>query len=54
MKGLCGKLIRVNLSDGGIDIEPIDEGVARKYPGGKALAAYYAFKEIKMGTDPLG
>jgi len=54
VKGLRGRLIRVNLTDGSIDVEPVDEGVARKYLGGKALAAYYAFKEIKKGTDPLG
>ena len=54
MKGLCGRLIRVNLTDGSIDVEPVEEDVARKYLGGKALAAYYAFKDIKKGTDPLG
>jgi aldehyde:ferredoxin oxidoreductase len=54
VKGLWGRLIRVNLTDGSIGVEPIGEDVARKYLGGKALAAYYAFREIKKGTDPLG
>ncbi len=54
MKGLCGRLIRVNLTDGSIGIENIEEDVARKYIGGKGLAAYYAIREIKKGTDPLG
>jgi len=54
MKGLSGRLIRVNLTDGSIDIEGYGEGDARKYLGGKGLAAYYAFREIKKGTDPLG
>lgn len=54
MKGLCGRLIRVNLADGSIDVEPVEEDVARKYLGGKALAAYYSIREIKKGTDPLG
>lgn len=53
MKGLCGRLIRVNLTNGSIKVEDIDEGVARKYLGGKALAAYYAFKEIPRGINPL-
>jgi aldehyde:ferredoxin oxidoreductase len=54
MKGLSGRLIRVNLTDGSVNIEDYDEGDARKYLGGKGLAAYYAFREIKKGTDPLG
>ncbi len=54
MKGLSGRLIRVNLTDGSIGVEQVGEDVARKYLGGKGLAAYYAFREIKKGTDPLG
>ena len=54
MKGLCGRLIRVNLTDGSIGVENIEDEVARKYIGGKGLAAYYAIREIKKGTDPLG
>lgn len=53
MKGLSGRLIRVNLTDGSIGVEEYDESIARKYMGGKALAAYYAFREIKKGIDPL-
>lgn len=54
MKGLSGRLIRVNLTDGKIGVEEYDESVARKYLGGKGLAAYYAIREIKKGIDPLG
>jgi len=54
VKGLSGRLIRVNLTDGGIIIEEYGEDVARKYLGGKGLAAYYAFREIRKGTDSLG
>jgi aldehyde:ferredoxin oxidoreductase len=53
VKGLSGRLIRVNLTDGNIGVEEYDESIARKYMGGKALAAYYAFREIKKGIDPL-
>jgi aldehyde:ferredoxin oxidoreductase len=53
MKGLCGRLLRVNLTDHRYEVERIPEDVARKCPGGKALAAYYAIREIKKGTDPL-
>ena len=54
MKGICGRLIRVNLTRNSIDVETIDKEVARKYLGGKALAAYYAIREITKGIDPLG
>ena len=53
MKGLCGRLLRVNLTDHSYDVEQIPEDVARKCLGGKALAAHYAIREIKKGTDPL-
>ncbi|HTX44259.1 MAG TPA: aldehyde ferredoxin oxidoreductase N-terminal domain-containing protein, partial [Methanocella sp.] len=54
MKGLSGRLIRVDLTENSVKVEEYDEALARKYLGGKALAAYYAFREIKRGTDPLG
>lgn len=53
MKGLCGRLLRVNLTDHSYEVEQIQEDVARKCLGGKALAAHYAIREIKKGTDPL-
>ncbi len=49
MKVLCGRLIRVNLTEGNIDIERIGDEATRKYLGGKGLAVCYAFKEIKSG-----
>ncbi|HEY3422629.1 MAG TPA: aldehyde ferredoxin oxidoreductase N-terminal domain-containing protein, partial [Methanocellaceae archaeon] len=54
LKGLSGKLIRVNLTDGSVRVEEYDDSIAKKYMGGKALAAYYAMREIKKGIDPLG
>ena len=53
MKGLWGRLLRVNLTDHSYEVEQIPEDVARKCPGGKALAAHYAIREIAKGTDPL-
>lgn len=47
------KLLRVNLSDGSIKVEPIDSDLISKYIGGKGLAAHYAYKEIRGGVDPL-
>ncbi len=53
MKGLWGRLLRVNLNDHSYEVEQIPEDVARKCPGGKALAAHYAIREIAKAADPL-
>jgi aldehyde:ferredoxin oxidoreductase len=53
MKGLWGRLLRVNLTDHSYTVEQIPEDVARKCIGGKALAAYYAIREIPKDVDPL-
>ena len=52
--GCTGKLVRVDLTTGSIRVEPFDEEFYRRYPGGKALAAYLLLKEIEPGIDPLG
>ncbi|HEY9077636.1 MAG TPA: aldehyde ferredoxin oxidoreductase family protein [Anaerolineaceae bacterium] len=52
--GTTGKILRVDLTKSVISIETFDEGFYRKYPGGKALAAYYLLKECPAGVDPLG
>ncbi|WP_424359309.1 aldehyde ferredoxin oxidoreductase family protein [Methanocella sp. MCL-LM] len=53
MKGLWGKLLRVNLTNHTYEVEDIAEEVARATLGGKALAAHYAIREIKRNTEPL-
>jgi aldehyde:ferredoxin oxidoreductase len=53
MKGLWGRLLRVNLTDHSYTVEQIPEDVARKCIGGKALAAYYAIREVPKNVDPL-
>lgn len=53
LKGLWGKLLRIDLTNHKTSVEDIPEDVARATLGGKALSGYYAFKEIKKGTDPL-
>lgn len=52
-KMMIGKLLRINLTNGKIITEKIDSKILRKYMGGKGLAAYYLFKELKKGIDPL-
>jgi aldehyde:ferredoxin oxidoreductase len=46
-------LLRVNLSSGKLRKEEIPAEVLAKYFGGKGLAAYYCYKEIKPGIDAL-
>src|SRR5512139_3401365 len=53
MKGLWGKLLRVNLTSHTYDVEDFGEDLARSCLGGKALAAHYAIREIKKNTEPL-
>ena len=47
------KLLRVNLGKQSFVEEVIPEGIIRKYIGGKGLAAYYAYREIRQGMDPF-
>jgi aldehyde:ferredoxin oxidoreductase len=47
-------LLRVNLTDGSTKKEKIPAEVLSKYIGGKGLAAYYCYQEIKPGIDALG
>ncbi|MGB9596696.1 MAG: aldehyde ferredoxin oxidoreductase family protein [Candidatus Poribacteria bacterium] len=52
-KGYNGKILRINLTDGKIDIEEPDEFIYRNYLGGAGLSAYYILKELPKGVDPL-
>jgi aldehyde:ferredoxin oxidoreductase len=54
MNGYTGKLLRVSLSTGEAAIEDIAADILSKYLGGVGLGAYYLYKELEAGTDPLG
>jgi aldehyde:ferredoxin oxidoreductase len=54
MFGYNGKILRVNLTNGKISKEPLEEKTARKFIGGRGLGAYILFNELKPGIDPLG
>ncbi len=49
-----GKLLRINLSQQKVNQEKIEEKVMDKFVGGKGLGAYYLYKELASGCDPLG
>lgn len=54
MNGWMGKILRVNLTTGGITNEPLDEGLARNYVGGKGFSIKFLYDELDHGIDPLG
>jgi aldehyde:ferredoxin oxidoreductase len=54
MGGYNGKILRVNLTDRSVKNEPLSYEIARKYIGGAGFVAYYLWKELKAGIDPLG
>ncbi len=54
MLGYHGKILRVNLTTGKIDIETPDQSFYRRYVGGRNIGAYYLLKEVPAGVDPFG
>ena len=54
MYGCTGKILRVNLTKGRITEDAWEEGVARKFLGGRGLGAKILFEELRPGVDPLG
>lgn len=52
--GYNGKILHVNLNSLSYEIEQPDEKFYRTYLGGKGFVAYYLFKNVKPGADPLG
>ncbi len=56
LKGVWGKIARVDLSTGNVTVVEPPEEVYRKYLGGEALGLYYLFKEgiVDPSVDPLG
>ncbi|MFH1485464.1 MAG: aldehyde ferredoxin oxidoreductase N-terminal domain-containing protein, partial [Chloroflexota bacterium] len=51
--GYCGKLLRVNLSEGSVVTEEPDDRFYRRYLGGRGMVSYYLLKELTPGVDPL-
>jgi aldehyde:ferredoxin oxidoreductase len=52
--GSNGTILRVDLTRGTTAVETLEESFYRRYPGGKALAAYHLLREMPAGADPLG
>jgi aldehyde:ferredoxin oxidoreductase len=54
MKGFCGKVLHVDLTNGHFQVEEPPESFYRQYVGGSCMGSYYVFKGMKGGEDPLG
>ncbi len=48
-----GKVLFVDVGTGETREEALDRDAARDFVGGRGLGAYYLFKHLKPGTDPL-
>ncbi|MDD5467888.1 MAG: aldehyde ferredoxin oxidoreductase C-terminal domain-containing protein [Anaerolineales bacterium] len=56
LKGMTGKIARVDLSSGNVSVIEPEESVYRKFLGGSALGVYFLYKEgiVNPEVDPLG
>jgi aldehyde:ferredoxin oxidoreductase len=54
MNGYMGRILRVDLSQGRLWDEALNEDYARNYVGGSGLAARYLYDMLDTDTDPLG
>nr|HMF33020.1 aldehyde ferredoxin oxidoreductase family protein [Candidatus Lokiarchaeia archaeon] len=54
MAGYMGKLLVVNLTNGEINDEPLNEDWCRDFIGGSGYACRYLIDKISRDTDPLG
>ena len=52
--GYTGAILRVNLTRGTVRKEKISEELRRRYLGGSGFVAYYLWKELEGGIEPLG
>jgi aldehyde:ferredoxin oxidoreductase len=54
MPGFTGKLIRINLSNGKITNEQVDQTAIMDFIGGRGVGVSYLFRELEPNIDPLG
>ena len=54
MTAITRKFLRVNLSNGKVAEESIEEQVAIDFIGGSGFGISYLYKELAPDTDPLG
>jgi aldehyde:ferredoxin oxidoreductase len=52
--GYAGKVLRVDLESGRMEVEGPPENWYRTYLGGMGAVAYHLLRELEFGVDPLG
>ena len=52
--GFMGKMLWVDLGNGKMTVEDLDEKLARDYIGGYGLGARILYERMKPNVDPLG
>ncbi len=52
--GWARKILRVNLTNGTVKVEPLNMEWASKYLGQRGLATKYFVEEVDPKVDPLG
>jgi aldehyde:ferredoxin oxidoreductase len=52
LKGYAGRLAWIDLADGAVSVQELEEALLKKYLGGKALGAYLLYSHFKPNTDP--
>ena len=53
VRGVAGKILRVDLSSGRISTDEPEEGFYRTYLGGAGFVSYFLLKEVPRGIDAL-
>jgi len=51
--GYTGKILRIDLSNQRIDIQPLDENLIKEYIGGSGIGTKFLYDETNEKTDPL-
>ena len=54
MSAITRKFIRINLSNGKITTEPVDQSAIMDFIGGRGVGVSYLFRELEPNIDPLG
>ncbi|MGC9394977.1 MAG: aldehyde ferredoxin oxidoreductase N-terminal domain-containing protein, partial [Anaerolineae bacterium] len=54
MNGYTGKILKVDLTTGALDVEQPPESFYRRYLGGNGFIGYYLLNEMPADVDPLG
>lgn len=53
MYGWIGKILRVNLSEGSVKSEPLDENLRHKFIGGRGINSKILYDEVSPDVSPL-